>query len=119
MSKKKDLERDIGWDHGEILSARHHWRCKWCNTEFKGRGVTRLKQHLTDGYPDMSMCRKYPQEIRQLMKKHFADSKAAKKRTKQKKTEVDRRAAEPLSYHFRESEEAFAPDDEAQIEVVI
>ena len=57
MSKKKDQERDIGWDHGEMLSARHHWRCKWCNIEFKEGGVTRLKQHLAGGYPDVSMCR--------------------------------------------------------------
>ncbi|XP_073106909.1 uncharacterized protein [Elaeis guineensis] len=120
MSKKKDQERDIGWDHGEMLSARHHWRCKWCNTEFKGGGVTRLKQHLAGGYPDMSMCRKCPQEVRQLMKKYFADSKAAKERTKQKKIKVDRRAAEPPSYHSRESEEASASDDEeAQIEAAI
>ncbi|XP_073115646.1 uncharacterized protein [Elaeis guineensis] len=102
-----------------MLSTRRHWRCKWCNTEFKG-GVTRLKQYLAGGYPDVSMCRKYPQEVRQLMKKHFADSKAAKESTKQKKIEVDRRAAEPPSYHSRESEEASAPDDEeAQIEAAI
>ncbi|XP_073112663.1 uncharacterized protein [Elaeis guineensis] len=119
MSKKKDPERDIGWDHGEMLSVRHHWRCKWCNIEFKGGGMTRLKQHLARGYPDVSMCRKCPQEVRQLMKKHFADSKAAKERAKQKKTEIDRRAAELLSYHSRESEEASAPDDEAQIEAAI
>ncbi|XP_073109294.1 uncharacterized protein [Elaeis guineensis] len=119
MSKKKHQERDIGWDHGEMLSVRHHWRCKWCNIEFKGGGVTRLKQHLAGGYPDVSMCQKYPQQVRQLMKKYFADSKAAKERAKQKKIEVDRRAAEPPSYHSRESDEASAPDDEAQIEAAI
>ena len=40
------------------------------------------------------------------MKKYFADSKAAKERTKQKRMEADRRVAEPPSYHSRESEEA-------------
>ena len=53
------------------------------------------------------------------MKKYFADSGAAKERTKQKRTEVDHRAAEPSSYHSRELEEAVVPDDEAQIETVI
>ena len=54
------------------------------------------------------------------MKKYFADSKTAEERAKQKKTEVDRRAAKPPSYHSRESEEASAPDDEeAQIEAAI
>ena len=54
------------------------------------------------------------------MKKYFADSKAAKERAKQKKIEVDRRTAEPPSYHSRESEETSAPDDEeAQIEAAI
>ena len=82
--------------------------------------MTRLKQHLTGGYPDVSMCQKCPQEIRQLIKKHFADSKAAKERAKQKKIEVDCRAAEPPSYHSIESEEASAPDDEeARIETAI
>ena len=120
MSKKKDQEHNIGWDHDEMLSARHHWRCKWCNTKFKGGGVTRLKQHLAGGYPDVSMCRKCPQKVRQLIKKYFADSKAAKERAKQKKTEVDHRAAEPPSYHSRKSEEASAPDnEEAQIEAAI
>ena len=55
-----------------------------------------------------------------MMKNHFVDSKAAKERAKQKKIEVDRRAAKPPSYHSRESEEASAPDnEEAQIEAAI
>ena len=54
------------------------------------------------------------------MKKHFVDFKASKKRTKQKRTEIDRRAIDPPSYHSRESEEAFTPDDEkVQIEATI
>ena len=54
------------------------------------------------------------------MKKYFVDSKAVKERAKQKKTEIDHRAAEPPSYYSRESEEASAPDDEeAQIEAAI
>ena len=53
------------------------------------------------------------------MKKHFADSKAAKKKAKQKRMEVDRRPVEPPFYHFRESEEAFAPNNETQIETAI
>ena len=53
------------------------------------------------------------------MIKKYADLKAAKKKTKQKRTEVDHQAAESSSYYSRESEEAFAPDDEVQIEAVI
>ena len=83
-------------------------------------GVTRLKQHLAGGYPDVSACRQCPQEVRQLMKKHFADFKAGKERAAKKKAEVDRRAAEPPSYHSRESEEASIPsDEEAQMEAAI
>ena len=76
-------------------------------------GVTKLKQHLTGGYPDVFMCRKCLQEVRQLMKKYFADSKVVKEMVKQKRTEVDCRVAEPPFYHSKESEEASAPDDEA------
>ena len=75
--RKKESERDIGWEHGIMLSGRHQWKCKWCNMECKGGGVTRLKQHLAGGYPDVSACRYCPQHIRQLMK-YFADFKADK-----------------------------------------
>ena len=54
------------------------------------------------------------------MKKHFADFKAGKERAAKKKAEVDRRAAEPPSYHSRKSEEASIPsDEEAQMEAAI
>ena len=63
MSKKKDSERDVGRDHGEMLLARHHLKCNWCNTEFKEERVIKLKQHLAGGYLDVSMCQKYLQEV--------------------------------------------------------
>ena len=107
MSKKKDLKHDIGWKHGKMLSARHHWRCKWYNTEFKGGGVIRLKQYLAGGYDDVFMCQKYPQEVCQLMKKHFIDFKASKERAKQKRVEMDRRATEPPFYTL-ESQRRFS-----------
>ena len=54
------------------------------------------------------------------MKKYFTDFKAAKKKNLKKKIEVDRRAAEPPSYHSKKSEKGFAPDDEqAQIDAAI
>ena len=83
-------------------------------------GVTRLKQHLVGDYSDVSACRQCLQEVRQLMKKHFADFKAEKERTTKKKKEVDRRAAEPPSYYSRKSEKASIPSDkEAQMEADI
>ena len=112
---KKDIECDIGWKHSKMLSVWHHWRCKWCSIEFKG--VTRLNQHLTGGYPDVVMCQKCPQKVRHLMKKHFTNSKAAKEKAKQKRTKVDRRVAKP-PYHSRKSE-AFASNDKAQMEAAI
>ena len=53
------------------------------------------------------------------MKKHFANFKVSKERAKQKRVEMDRRAAEPPSYHSRESKNAFTLDNEAQIEAAI
>ncbi|EHA8586251.1 hypothetical protein COCNU_scaffold000134G000050 [Cocos nucifera] len=53
------------------------------------------------------------------MKKHLADFKSTKEKAKQKRAEVDRRAAKPSSYHSRESEQTSAPDDEAQMEAAI
>ena len=79
-----------------------------------------MKQYLAGGYLDRAMCRKYPQKVHQLMKKHFVDFKAVKKKNLMKKAKVDHRAAEPPSYHSKQSEEGSVPDNEqAQIDAAI
>ena len=49
-----------------------------------------MKMYLVGGYQYVAMCWKYPQEVRQLVKKYFTDQKATKERAKEKRTEVDR-----------------------------
>ena len=78
VEMSKESECNIDCDRSEMLSARYHWRCKWCSIEFKKGWMTRLKQHLASGYPDLIIYQKYPQEVQQLMTKYFIDSKAAK-----------------------------------------
>jgi hypothetical protein len=54
-------ERDVVWEHGENLFS--GFKCKYCVKEFRGGGVTRLKEHLARESGNVARCTKYPSDI--------------------------------------------------------
>ena len=61
--------------------------------------ITKLKQHLTVGYADVTACKKCQQAIQQL--KHCYDFRDCRKKNSETQEENDHLATEPPSYYFR------------------
>jgi hypothetical protein len=55
-------ERDVVWEHRENLFP--GFMCKYCVKEFRGGGVTRLKEHLTGENGNVARSTKCPPDIR-------------------------------------------------------
>ncbi|XP_020109664.1 uncharacterized protein LOC109725031 [Ananas comosus] len=86
---------DYGWQHGQMIDTnRFHWKCNYCNMVGMGGGATRLKKHIAGGFSEVSNCPKIPQEIRHAMKIELESSKLAKKKVRDDRDELDKRAAE-------------------------
>ena len=67
-NEKKMRVRDIGWNYGEqIGDNRQHVMCNFCKKVMRGGGVSRLKQHLVGGNPNVERCNKCPNEISKAM----------------------------------------------------
>jgi hypothetical protein len=54
-------ERDQVWEHGDNLFL--GFKCKYYVTEFRGGGVTRLKEHLAEKSGNVARCTKCPPNI--------------------------------------------------------
>ncbi|XP_042425838.1 uncharacterized protein LOC122013664 [Zingiber officinale] len=77
----------------------------------RGGGVTRLKQHLAGGYPDVSNCPKVSEEVRRTMKDELDGKKALKYKQQQQCELVDSRSSkEPIYDEFEDHGEV--PNDE-------
>lgn len=86
---------DYGWQHGQIIGGnRFHWKCNYCDMKGFGGGVTRLKKHIAGGFSEVAKCPKVPQEIRHAMKIELESAKIAKKKARDDRDELDKRAAE-------------------------
>jgi hypothetical protein len=57
-----DGGRDQVWEHGENLFP--GFKCKYCVKEFRGGGVTRLKEDLAGKSGNVARCTKCPPDIR-------------------------------------------------------
>lgn len=65
--------RDIGWNHGEIVDGnRFHWMCNWCGLIRYGGGVSRLKKHLA-GACHVKKCPNVPDDIAKSIMHHLME----------------------------------------------
>ncbi|XP_042448992.1 uncharacterized protein LOC122033909 [Zingiber officinale] len=77
----------------------------------RGGGVTRLKQHLAGGYPDVSNCPKVSQEVRRAMKEELDGKKALKYKQQRERELVDSRSSKEPIYDEMEGR-GEVPNDE-------
>jgi hypothetical protein len=54
-------ERDVVWEHEDNLFS--EFKYKYCVKEFRGGGVTRLKEHLAWKSGNVARYTKYPLDI--------------------------------------------------------
>ncbi|XP_042380428.1 uncharacterized protein LOC121972875 [Zingiber officinale] len=77
----------------------------------RGGGVTRLKQHLVGGYPNVSNCPKVSQEVRRAMKEELDGRKTLKYKQQQERELVDSRSSKEPIYDEMEGR-GEVPNDE-------
>ncbi|WOL01598.1 hypothetical protein Cni_G10315 [Canna indica] len=68
-------QADPAWQHGRRLEKTHHWQCLHCDMISRGGGITRLKQYLAGGYPDVVNCSKVSSEVRKMFKAQLNNKK--------------------------------------------
>ncbi|WOL11776.1 hypothetical protein Cni_G20540 [Canna indica] len=90
-------QADPAWQHGRRLEKAHHWQCLHCDMISRGGGITRLKQHLAGGYPDVVNCAKVPAEVRKMFKAQLNNKKEQRLQTAAQQAEFDRRATQDVS----------------------
>ncbi|XP_074587443.1 uncharacterized protein LOC141843279 [Curcuma longa] len=108
----KQQSYDPAWRHARRLENRFHWQCLHCDMIGRGGGITRLKQHLAGGYPDVSKCPKVPQEVRRAMKEELDGKKTMKYKQQQQRELLDSRSSKEPTYDEFESRDEVPNDEE-------
>ena len=114
----KQQSHDPAWRHARRLENRFHWQCLHCDMIGRGGGVTRLKQHLAGGYPDVSNCSKVSQEVRHAMKEELDGKKALKYKQQRERELVDSRSSKEPIYDEMEGR-GEVPNDEDFLAILV
>jgi len=67
---------DPAWDYCiEMIDpkGRKFWKCMYCEKEFKGGGIHRIKQHLAGKKGDAVGCKKVPYDVRYKMQQNLKE----------------------------------------------
>ncbi|MCI07101.1 putative HAT and BED zinc finger domain-containing protein, partial [Trifolium medium] len=72
-------KRGINWSHCKLLPDKSIV-CMYCNKNFGGGGIHRVKQHLAGVHGDTEICKDVPAEVRFLVKQNY-DEQSKKRKT--------------------------------------
>jgi BED zinc finger len=67
---------DPAWDYCiEMIdpNGKKFWKCMYCEKEFKGGGIHRIKQHLAGKKGDAVGCKKVPYDVRYKMQQNLKE----------------------------------------------
>ena len=100
-TEKKKRVRDIGWNYGEQIGYnRQHVMCNFCKKIMRGGGVSRLKQHLAGGNPNVERCNKCPNEISKAMREYIQRGKKENEDVTAQRTQMREDLIGPVRSRF-------------------
>lgn len=111
--RKMPKSRDLAWQYASPLPGYPTGtKCNFCHKEMKGGGISRFKQHIAGGNPDVMICKEQGAEVRQLFRNMMDDT--IDRRNKKNDREVEYRETmcgnvddsdDALQYAIRKSRE--------------